>query len=129
MKRVLSILSRITANCLGLDFRFICDYDNRNYSLINGPTGTIKSGRIYIQVAYKTECTKLGQLEEWKGRKYYLSDYMTDDEIVKTAYVAFKTAVEHEVMEGFKVDNIILFNPHIDFEELLIISSKEVRRE
>jgi hypothetical protein len=32
-------------------------------------------------------------------------------------------------MEGFKVDNIILFNPHINFEELLKISDKEITRD
>jgi hypothetical protein len=117
MERVLSILSRITANCLGIDFNFICSYDK-----------TYPNCRVYIQVSYKTKCTKTEQLEEWKGRKYYLSDYMTDDEVVKTAYVAFQQAVNHEIMEGYKVDNKILFNPHINFEELLLISEKEVRR-
>jgi hypothetical protein len=53
---------------------------------------------------------------------------MTDDEIIKTSYGAFKAAVEHEVMEGFKVDGIILFNPHVNFEELLKISHKEIKR-
>lgn len=42
-------------------------------------------------------------------------------EKVKTAYSAFKTVVEHEAMEAFKVDGIKLFNPHVDFEELLKI--------
>ncbi len=118
MEKVLEILARITANCLGLDFRFICCHDKIHTT----------SGRMYIQVCYTTNCTKTSVLTEWKGRKYYLSDYMTDDEIVKTAYVAFQQAVMHETMEGFKVDNIILFNPHINFEELLLISNKEVHR-
>lgn len=53
---------------------------------------------------------------------------MTDDEIVKTAWCAFEAAVKHEIMEGFKVDGKILFNPHLNFEALLSISHLEVKR-
>jgi hypothetical protein len=84
--------------------------------------------RIYIQVSYLEECKNTGKTEEWFGRKWYLSEHMLDDEIVKTCYAACKAAVEHEVMESFKVDEITLFNPHINFEELLKISNKEVKR-
>jgi hypothetical protein len=125
MDKVLAILSRITADCLLTEFKFICEYDNKySYTKVNPPIG-----RIYIQVQYRTMCTKTNKLETWKGRKFYLSDHMTDDEIVKTAYTAFKMAVEHEVMEGFRVDNIVLFNPHVNFEELLKVSHNEVTRE
>lgn len=87
-----------------------------------------KEKRVYIQIKFWSRCSKTGQGEIWKSRKWYLSEYMTDDEIVKTCYAAFKMAVEHEVMESFKVDGITLFNPHLDFEELLKISHKEVTR-
>jgi hypothetical protein len=53
---------------------------------------------------------------------------MSSDEIIKTCYVCFEQAVKHEVMECFKVDNKILFNPHINFEELLKVSDKEISR-
>ena len=126
MERVLQILARITADCLLTDFKFLCKYDDK--FTLSGHVPSDTYGRIYIQVEYRTMCQKSMKLETWKGRKYYLSEYMTDDEVVKTAYVAFKTAVEHEVMEGFRVDNIPLFNPHVNFEELLKISHKEVKR-
>ena len=54
---------------------------------------------------------------------------MLEDEVVKTAYLAFKLAVEHEVMEGFTVDGKILFNPHISYSALLAISDCEVKRD
>ena len=53
---------------------------------------------------------------------------MTDDEIIKTCYAAFDACVKHEIMEGFKVDGKMLFNPHINFEALLTISDKEITR-
>lgn len=84
--------------------------------------------RVYIQASYTAPCTKTGAEQEWTGRKWYLSDHMTNDEIIKTAYCAFEAAVKHEIMEGFKVGNLVLFNPHVSYLELLKISNKEVKR-
>lgn len=117
LEKVKNLTSRITMSCFGTDFKLRVERDNE-----------FKNGRIFLQVVYGAPCTKTGEIQEWKGRKYYLSKHMTDDEIVKTAYVAFESCVKHEIMEGFKVDGIILFNPHINFEELLSISHLEVSR-
>jgi hypothetical protein len=87
-----------------------------------------EDGRIFIQMIYNAMCIKSGEMEEWHGRKWYLSDYMTDDEVVKTVWAAFKASVEHEMLEGFKVDRVVLFNPHVDHNELLQVSHKEVKR-
>jgi hypothetical protein len=53
---------------------------------------------------------------------------MSDDEIVKTCFTALEQAIKHEVMEGFKVDGIVLFNPHVNYTELLKISNREITR-
>lgn len=130
MKRVLEILARISCVCLDKVFEIRANYDDKySTSLVKPIKGEFKLGRIYLQASYVSKCTKTGTEEEWKGRKNYLSDHMTDDEIIKTAYVTFKQAVEHEIMEGFKVDNTILFNPHVNFKALLQISNQEVTRE
>ena len=116
LNHIKQLVKRITATIFGVEFRIIVSKD-------------LKGGdRIFIQAEYDSPCTLTGEKQSWKGRKYYLSEYMTDDEVIKTCYVAFEQAVKHEVMEGFKVDNIILFNPHINYEELLKISHKEVKR-
>ena len=117
-KRVLNITNRITISCLGVELKIRVDKDQE-----------FKNGRIFLQIYYQAPCTKTGNLETWKGRKWYLSKYMTDDEIVKTAYGAFKMCVEHEIMENFKVDGVILFNPHINFEKLLEVSHCEIQRD
>ncbi len=54
---------------------------------------------------------------------------MTEDEIIKTAWVAYRSCIEHEVMETFRVDDLILFNPHTPYTELLKISEVEVKRD
>jgi hypothetical protein len=85
--------------------------------------------RIFLQVFYDAPCSKTGKVDRWKGGKHYLSEHMTEDEIVKRAYVAFEAAVKHEIMEGFKFDGVILFNPHVNFRELLKVSHLEVMRD
>lgn len=117
MERVQSLISRMSF--VLFDKQFTC---NANFDKINGE-------RIYLQISYYAPCTHTGVDNEWYGRKWYLSEYMLDDEIVKTAYCAFKTAVEHEVMEGFKIDGIVVFNPHVSYETLMQVSHLEVKRE
>lgn len=112
------ITNRISMSLFGIDFKVRVERDNVD------PV----NGRIFIQIVFNAACTKTGEPQEWHGRKWYLSEHMTNDEIVKTVYSAYKAAIEHEVMESFKVDGIILFNPHLDFEKLLEISHHETRR-
>jgi hypothetical protein len=111
------ICSGISMECFGTKFNLRIDRDNLNLG-----------GRNFIQVTYNAKCNKTGKEQTWHGRKWYLSDHMTDDEVVKTAYAAFKATVEHEIMEGFKVNGITLFNPHVNYLSLLKISNEEVSR-
>lgn len=120
-ERVCNLTERVDLTCLGKTFSIIVARD-QIYSNQFG-------GRVYIQLAYTSRCVKTGQDDAWRGRKWYLSEFMTDDEIVKTCYAAFKACVEHEILEGFKVDGKILFNPHVNFESLLKVSGEEVTRE
>lgn len=88
-----------------------------------------KGRRPYMQIYYHDNCRKTNLIQEWKGAKLYLSPHMSEDEIIKRAYKAFRDAVEHEVMEGFTFDNIVVFNPHVNFRKLIEISGFEVKRE
>lgn len=118
LKKITALVERVgTIDFLNTKFDIIVAFDKK-----------IPNGRIYVQISYLAICTKTKKLQKWNGRKYYLSDYMTDDEVIKTCYFAFETAIKHEVMEAFKVDGITLFNPHLNFEELLKISNKEIKR-
>ncbi len=136
LRKIRDLVDRIDLSLFGTKFNIIVERDKK-YSQHEKISGGgffgdfnyfAKRGRIYIQIEYKAPCTKTGQIESWKGRKWYLSSYMTEDEVIKTCYTAFEMAVKHEIMEGFKVDNITLFNPHVNFEELLKISNKEIKR-
>jgi hypothetical protein len=111
------LLHRVSMEVLGVRFMPIASLDRKSFD------------RVYIQIQYEAPCTKTGIKENWKGRKWYLSEHMTDDEVIKTAYAALEATVKHEIMEGFKVDGKILFNPHVSFEALLSISDQEVSRD
>ena len=119
INRVRKIIDRISIELFETTFYIFAHYDK-----IHG-----EDGRIYLQVEYEATCNKSGERKVWKSGKSYLSEFMSDDEIIKKAYALFEQTVKHEIMESFKVDNIILFNPHINFEELLKISHKEITRE
>lgn len=113
------LLSKITATCLGTRFNIKAFIDKKHP----------ESGRVYLQCQYTFPCNLTGIRTAFKGRKWYLSEHMTDDEIVKTAWCAYEAAVKHEIMEGFKYDGIILFNPHTHFQALLAVSEHTVNRE
>lgn len=70
-------------------------------------------------------------------RKWRLSPHMSASEVINTAYLAAKIAVEHEFMEQFKIRNKVLYNPHqsvyalleteipIDIQQNVDLTSKE----
>lgn len=124
--RVDALVKRISIKFFGYESVIMVKYD----IIADNPSkfNPIHEPRVFIQIEYASPNTNTGKIEYWKGRKWYLSEFMTDDEIIKTVYLAFETCVKHEVLESFKVDGIILFNPHVNFEELLKISHKEVKR-
>lgn len=126
IERVKALMNRITLNFMGIRFSIIVRHD----MIADDPSkfNPMHEPRVFIQIAYDAPDTKNGEVQSWKSRKWYLSEFMTDDEIVKSAYLMFRTCIEHEVLEGFKVDGTVLFNPHVNFEELLEISHREVTR-
>lgn len=81
--------------------------------------------RCYLQLRFQQPCTKGTHQRSWTGRKWLLSPYMTDSEVVTTAFKAVITATEHETRELFKYKGKAIFGPHIDVEELYAIADKE----
>ena len=65
----------------------------------------------------------------WKGRKWQLSEHMTEGEIVQTALMACLAAEEHEAREAFNYKGKALFGPHLSIEKLLAIADSIEMRE
>ena len=63
--------------------------------------------------------TKTGEPMHWCGRKWRLSEHMTDGEVVFTVFKALITALEHETREMFKFKGVCVMDPHPDIHKLV----------
>lgn len=59
-----------------------------------------------------------------KGRKWYISPYMTDGEILQTIFKAILTYDEHEIREKFLFKGKRIFGPHHSLEDLMRIKDE-----
>ncbi|WP_150526786.1 hypothetical protein [Roseibium sediminis] len=82
-------------------------------------------GYWYFQVQ-DTEaiCNVTGEPYPWTGRKWLLSEHMTEGEIVQTVFKAVLTAIEHEAREAFLYKGQAIFDPHYDIEKLTKLRSQ-----
>jgi hypothetical protein len=58
------------------------------------------------------------ELEPQHCRKWYISAYSTDSEVIRSCHLAVQQAEMHEVNENFTYNNNRLFDPHMDLVEL-----------
>lgn len=77
---------------------------------------------VLLQVIGYIPCTNSGEIQEQCGRKWYISPYMTDSEVVQTCFLAVKTFLLHEVHENFKYQGQPIFRPHFDIDALWELS-------
>lgn len=77
----------------------------------------------YLQIKFMAVCNMHGgEPHEQSCRKWMLSYYMTNDEVVSTAFKAVMAAVEHETREQFKWKGEPIYRPHVDPQALWEIS-------
>lgn len=62
--------------------------------------------------------TTTGEPIEWKGRKWKLSRWMTDTEIVQSVWAAVQRALIHEASELFRFDDVAIYDRHISVHRL-----------
>src|ERR1043166_4330070 len=80
LEYIRNLCKNIEMKCLGIKFKLRIEYFQVS------PMGYSHTrDRIFLQVEYDSPCTKTAQKERWRGRKWDLSEFMTDDEIIKTA--------------------------------------------
>ena len=66
----------------------------------------------FIQVLFNAPDIHTGTIEQQRGRKWYVSPYSSDSEIVQTVFLAIMVAEEHERRENFRFNNEMIFGPH-----------------
>lgn len=64
-------------------------------------------------------CAVTGEPYAWKGRKWMISEWMTETEVVNTCLKAVLAAAEHEIRERFHYQGVSLYNPHIKVQDLI----------
>lgn len=87
-------------------------------------SGAMRDARWYLRVdalpgSHWATCAVTQEALPWSGRKWRLSEHMTDGEVVQTAFLAVKTALEHEARERFTFDGVSVFDPHYDIHKLV----------
>lgn len=75
--------------------------------------------RPYLQWRFTGPCAVTGIVAEHPCRKWFLSTFMTDGELVQTAFGAALQAEEHECREFFLYDGHRIMNPHLSLAALV----------
>jgi hypothetical protein len=83
------------------------------------------SGREYLQWRFEGPCVKTGKVAIQPCRKWWLSQHMTESELVQTAMAAALQAEEHECREFFAYQGKRLFQPHISVRALMRVCDQE----
>ena len=96
------------------------------WTLVVGVCNT--SGREYLQWKFIGPCVKTGSVSVQPGRKWWLSEFMTESEVVQTAMAAALQAEEHECREFFAYQGKRLFQPHISVRALMVACETEDAR-
>lgn len=55
----------------------------------------------FVQIAYHEPDVRTGEMSPQRGRKWYVSPYATDSEVVQTCLSAALASAEHQVREHF----------------------------
>lgn len=86
-------------------------------------------GRLYLQVQFIAPDSVTGIPEHQYCRKWYLSPYMTKQEVVRTAYKAYEGAVLHEMQEKFLYRGRQIYNPHTNVDSLWEVANEIDKRD
>lgn len=77
-----------------------------------------KNGVMYLQIQFIAKDNFSDDTSIQHCRKWQLSKWMTETELVQTAWAAVQRAEIHEAAENFKFKGADIFNTHLDVEWL-----------
>lgn len=77
------------------------------------------------QLLWATHDTPEGKMTT---RKWYVSKWATDGEVVQTVLKLCLTSAEHEAREAFKYKGKAIFGPHLVLDDLLDIADHTAHR-
>jgi len=78
-------------------------------------------GGIYLRAEYFEDDIYSNVPERQYTRKWLLSPWMTDSEIIQTCFKMCFTSMEHKTRENFKYKGARIFGPHFNVEDLVTL--------
>jgi hypothetical protein len=79
----------------------------------------VEHGGVHLKATYPDADIYTGVIEKQTTRHWKLTPFMTDSEIVQTAFKLSLTSFEHRAREAFKYKGAQVFGPHFDVEDLV----------
>lgn len=107
-EQIRSIINDVEYREAGMSFRFCKLDDNGHYTL-------------QVEVSEESPLAvdiQTGDVAGWRSGKALISQWMTENEIVRTAHSLVVRAYMHEIDERFRYKGRCLFNPHLDPSKL-----------
>lgn len=71
-----------------------------------------------IQASFRRPDTNTGEVAEGMGREWYIRRGASLSAVVKTAWLAITTNIDHETLEGFRFSGARVFGPHATVYQL-----------
>lgn len=71
-----------------------------------------------VQAMIRRRDRDTGEFADGFSRKEYIAPDASESAVFKTAWVVVELTVRHEIMEAFRVDGSLVFDPHRTIAEL-----------
>lgn len=78
-----------------------------------------------VRTTFQRPDTDTGVVGRGHGRWWFIEPGTSRSGVVKTAWLACKQIVEHELMEAFMFEGSRVFNPHADIMDLANLNRRE----
>jgi len=75
-----------------------------------------KGDGFLLQLTYDETCVVSGRVEKQHTRKWYISPFSTETEIVETAWAAVQRSVLHQAAEWFRYCGARVYSPHLSID-------------
>jgi hypothetical protein len=110
---------------------FLSRVTYKDWNFLVEVRGKPDEGDVFIQPVFHApdSSDKASKPVLQKGRKWFLSRFSCDTEIVQTAWAAVKRAELHEMQEQFRFDGVDVFNNHISIHALKNIAGEVDQRD
>lgn len=87
--------------------------------------GTLLESGFAIRCSFKRPDTNTGIIDTGFGRWYLMSEDVSVDGVVKTAWMCAEQIIKHELMEAYLFDNKRIFDPHKSLKDLMYNASEQ----